>query len=98
MVEPLADRVLALTLADEPGQLAALLLDRPRWEGPLDVEAAFGGRTPEGAAPLRSRVARAGGSCFVAAATTFSLPIVGWAAMSFCARILGSQLFQLIPS
>ena len=25
-----ADRVLALTLADEPGQLAALLLDRPR--------------------------------------------------------------------
>ena len=44
MVEPLADRVLALTLADEPGQLAALLLDRPRWEGPLDVEAAFGGR------------------------------------------------------
>ena len=37
MVEPLADRVLALTLADEPGQLAALLLDRPRWEGPLDV-------------------------------------------------------------
>ena len=36
-MEPLADRVLALTLADEPGQLAALLLDRPRWEGPLDV-------------------------------------------------------------
>ena len=40
-MEPLADRVLALTLADEPGQLAALLLDRPRWEGPLDVEQAF---------------------------------------------------------
>ena len=53
-MEPLADRVLALTLADEPGQLAALLLDRPRWEGPLDVEAAFGGRTPEGAAPLHA--------------------------------------------
>ena len=38
-MEPLADRVLALTLADEPGQLAALLLDRPRWEGPLDAAA-----------------------------------------------------------
>ena len=66
MVEPLADRVLALTLADEPGQLAALLLDRPRWEGPLDVEAAFGGRTPEGAAPLHAAAVGGRGACLAA--------------------------------
>ena len=66
MVEPLADRVLALTLADEPGQLAALLLDRPRWEGPLDVEAAFGGRTPEGAAPLHAAAVGGRSACLAA--------------------------------
>ena len=65
-MEPLADRVLALTLADEPGQLAALLLDRPRWEGPLDVEAAFGGRTPEGAAPLHAAAVGGRSACLAA--------------------------------
>ena len=39
-----------------------------------------------GAAPVKSRAARAGGSCFVAAATTFSFPIVGWAAIIFVPR------------
>ena len=51
MVEPLADRVLALTLADEPGQLAALLLDRPRWEARwTSSRPSAGGRPSAGAA------------------------------------------------
>ena len=36
-------------------------------------------------APVKSRLARAGGSCFVAVCT-FSFPIVGWAAIIFVPR------------
>ena len=53
-------------VAVAPGQLAALLLDRPRWEGPLDVAAAFGGRTPEGAAPLHGAAVGGRSACLAA--------------------------------
>ena len=61
-----------------------------RGAGGLEGVAAGGGGgatgSGGGAAPLRSRVARAGGSCFVAAATTFSFPMVCWAAIIFVPR------------
>ena len=67
--------------------------------GGLDGVAAGGGGGATGngggAAPVKSRAAKAGGSCFVAAATTFSFPIVCWAAMSVV-RFSGSQ--QFVPS
>lgn len=65
-MEPLADHVLRLTLADEPDQLATLLLDRPRWEGPLDVGTAFAKRTPEGATALHAAAVSGRGACLEA--------------------------------